>query len=485
MNNVATLSFPNGQSIQLPVLTDSSGSQFVDIRKLYPDIGICCFDPGFGSTASCESQITYINGNQGVLLYRGYPIEQLADKGDLADTVYLLLNGELPNQRERSKFEKDVRGQRLVHESLIKFYSGFRYDAHPMAIMVGVVGALSSFFNDDFDIESPASRMHCCLNIIAKMPTLAAMAYKTAIGEPIIYPREDTNLAENFLYMLKARPSAKYVSDPVASRCLEVIMILHADHEQNASTSTVRIAGSSQANPFACIASGVASLWGPAHGGANEAVLKMLREIGSADNVETFVARAKDKNDSFRLMGFGHRLYKTIDPRATLMRDMCHTLLNHLQLDDPLLHVAKALEEVALKDEYFIKRKLYPNVDFYSGICFRALGIPESMMTVVFAVSRSIGWCAQWNESMSAGMPRISRPRQVFTGVASVRKYLSPAERGISDPARIYVPASGNVMHRGSSGGSSDEFPQGAGEPACSLSINRSVSDIQFKQARP
>jgi len=362
----ASLALPNGQTVQLPMLVDSAGSSFVDIRNLYGETGVCCFDPGFGSTASCESEITYIDGNRGWLLYRGYPIEQLAAKGDLGDCVYLLLNGELPNQEQRDSYLKRVRGQRLVHESLIKFYSGFRHDAHPMAIMVGVVGALSSFYNDGFDVRSAESRMHCCFNIIAKMPTLAAMAYKTAIGEPIIYPREDTTLAENFLYMLKARPSAKYVADPVAARCLEVIMILHADHEQNASTSTVRISGSSQANPFACIASGIASLWGPAHGGANEAVLKMLREIGSADNVETFVARAKDKNDSFRLMGFGHRLYKTMDPRAKLMRDMCHKLLDHLKLDDPLLKIAQALEEVALKDEYFIQRKLYPNVDFVS-----------------------------------------------------------------------------------------------------------------------
>jgi len=434
----AVLSLPGGRKIALPLLKDSSGSEFLDVRKLHSEVGVFTFDPGFTSTASCESRITFIDGNQGVLLYRGYPIEQLAEDGDLVDCTYLLLKGELPNHHERCRFLDESR-HRMVHESLIKFYQGFKSDAHPMAIMVGVVGALSSFYNTGFDIHDAEHRHEACLRIIGKMPTLAAMAYKTSIGEPIIYPRDDLNVAENFLYMMKARPAAFYTVDPVAARCLEVIMILHADHEQNASTSTVRIAGSSQANPFACVAAGIASLWGPAHGGANEAVLKMLREIGSPDRVEECLERAKDKSSSFRLMGFGHRLYKTIDPRARLMREMCHKLLDHLQLDDPLLAVAAELEKVALADEYFVSRKLYPNVDFYSGICFRALGIPEEMMTVVFAVSRSIGWCAQWDESMAGGVPRISRPRQMFMGVAQPRAYVPPHRRGCLDALDSYT----------------------------------------------
>eukprot|EP00873_Tetraselmis_striata_P033499 jgi/Tetstr1/453763/TSEL_040715.t1 len=455
----ATVTLPGGETLSLPLLTDAAGGRFLDVRGLYASSGLCCFDPGFGSTASCESAITFIDGAAGLLLYRGYPIQQLAEKGDIVDCALLLFDGELPSAEQRLEFQTEARAARMVHESLIKFYSGFRSDAHPMAIMVGVVGALSSFFNDSFDVTSEASRRACCINIVAKMPTLAAIAYKTSVGEPVVYPRDDMSFAENFLYMMHARPCSPYVRDPVAARCLEVIMILHADHEQNASTSTVRIAGSSQANPFACIASGIASLWGPAHGGANEAVLRMLREIGTPDNVAACVARAKDKADPFRLMGFGHRLYKAMDPRAKLMREMCGTLLAHLQLDDPLLHVAQALEEVALQDDYFVSRKLYPNVDFYSGICFRALGIPEDMMTVIFAVSRSIGWCAQWNESMSGGLPRISRPRQMFTGVAAPRTYESPTERGCPAP--------------GAPGGEDDGsgMPQAASGPVRSLSI--------------
>lgn len=345
-----------------------------------------------------------------------YPIEDLAANGDMVDCAYILLRGSLPTSSQRAAFVKEARAHRMVHEHFIRFFHGFNHDAHPMAIMVGVVGAMSAFYNDGLDIRDPAQRELAAVRVFGKMTTLAAMAYKTAHGQPIVYPRDDLNFAENFLYMMFALPTRKYELDPVAARCLEVILMLHADHEQNASTSTVRIAGSSQANPFACIAAGMASLWGPAHGGANEAVLHMLEEIGSVANIPAFVAKAKDKNDPFRLMGFGHRLYKTMDPRAKLMRDMCHTLLSHLHIEDPLLDLAMELERVALADEYFIKRKLYPNVDFYSGICFRALGIPLNMFTVVFAVGRSIGWVSQWHEMMSESVARISRPRQMYEG---------------------------------------------------------------------
>lgn len=392
---------------------------------------MCTFDPGFNSTASCASKITYIDGENGRLLYRGYPIEELAKFGDMMDVWHLLLRGSLPTQHERVKFKNDARQHRMVHEHVIKFFNGFNHDAHPMAIMTSVVGALSAFYDKDHGVEyeQPEQRDLAGLRVVGKMTTLAAMAYKTAHGQPIVYPRDDLNLSENFMYMLFALPTRKYEIDPVACRCLEVILILHADHEQNASTSTVRIAGSSKANPFACVAAGIASLWGPAHGGANEAVLQMLEEIGHVDRIGTYIDKAKDRNDSFRLMGFGHRLYKTMDPRAKLMRDMCHKLLNHLKLNDPLLELAMVLEKTATTDEYFQKRKLYPNVDFYSGICFRALGIPRSMFTVVFAVARSVGWISQWCEMAGEVPARISRPRQMYEGEGE-RQFVPVGDRG-------------------------------------------------------
>ena len=412
------------------MLTDAVGATFLDVRRLYPDHAVCTYDPGFNSTASCASAITFIDGDEGRLLYRGYPIEELAEHGDMMDCWHLLLRGTLPTKAQRAEFSRVARGHRMVHEHLIRFFNGFNHDAHPMAIMVSVVGALSAYYDENHGLNysCPKARDLAGVRVVGKMCTLAAMAYKTAHGQPIVYPRDDLNLAANFMHMMFALPTRPYEVDPVAARCLEVILMLHADHEQNASTSTVRIAGSSQANPFACIAAGIASLWGPAHGGANEAVLKMLEEIGTVDNIPKFVARAKDRSDSFRLMGFGHRLYKKMDPRARLMREMCHTLLAHLEIDDPLLELAMALEKVALEDDYFISRKLYPNVDFYSGICFRALGIPLNMFTVVFAVGRSVGWISQWCE-MAGETPRISRPRQMYRGELE-RRFVPVAERG-------------------------------------------------------
>ena len=412
------------------MLTDAAGATFLDVRRLYPEHAVCTYDPGFNSTASCASAITFIDGDEGRLLYRGYPIEELAEHGDMMDCWHLLLRGTLPTKAQRAEFSRVARGHRMVHEHLIRFFNGFNHDAHPMAIMVSVVGALSAYYDENHGLNysCPKARDLAGVRVVGKMCTLAAMAYKTAHGQPIVYPRDDLNLAANFMHMMFALPTRPYEVDPVAARCLEVILMLHADHEQNASTSTVRIAGSSQANPFACIAAGIASLWGPAHGGANEAVLKMLEEIGTVDNIPKCVARAKDRSDPFRLMGFGHRLYKKMDPRARLMREMCHTLLAHLEIDDPLLELAMALEKVALEDDYFISRKLYPNVDFYSGICFRALGIPLNMFTVVFAVGRSVGWISQWCE-MAGETPRISRPRQMYQGELE-RRFVPVAERG-------------------------------------------------------
>ena len=413
------------------MLTDAVGATFLDVRRLYPEHAVCTYDPGFNSTASCASAITFIDGDEGRLLYRGYPIEELAEHGDMMDCWHLLLRGTLPTKAQRSEFSRVARGHRMVHEHLIRFFNGFNHDAHPMAIMVSVVGALSAYYDENHGLNysCPKARDLAGVRVVGKMCTLAAMAYKTAHGQPIVYPRDDLNLAANFMHMMFALPTRPYEVDPVAARCLEVILMLHADHEQNASTSTVRIAGSSQANPFACIAAGIASLWGPAHGGANEAVLKMLEEIGTVDNIPKCVARAKDRSDPFRLMGFGHRLYKKMDPRARLMREMCHTLLAHLEIDDPLLELAMALEKVALEDDYFISRKLYPNVDFYSGICFRALGIPLNMFTVVFAVGRSVGWISQWCEMAGETPGRISRPRQMYRGELE-RRFVPVAERG-------------------------------------------------------
>ncbi len=405
-----------GQSIELPVTGGTQGPKVIDIRKLYAQTGMFTYDPGFTSTASCQSQITYIDGDHGVLLHRGYPIDQLAENSDFMEVCYLLLHGDLPNGEEKLKFEKTITYHTMVHEQLLNFYRGFRRDAHPMAIMVGVVGALSAFYHDSTDIADPTQRMIASHRLIAKMPTLAAMAYKYSMGQPFIYPRNDLTYAENFLHMCFAVPAEPYRVSPTVARAMDRILILHADHEQNASTSTVRLAGSSGANPFACIAAGIASLWGPAHGGANEAVLKMLAEIGHVDNIPAFVARAKDKDDPFRLMGFGHRVYKNFDPRAKVMKQSCHEVLGELGMQDPLLDVAMELERIALEDEYFIEKKLYPNVDFYSGIILKAMGFPTSMFTVLFALARTVGWVAQWNEMIEDPEQKIGRPRQLYQG---------------------------------------------------------------------
>ncbi len=413
----------------LPLMDGEIGPRVIDVRKLYSDSGLFTFDPGFTSTASCESKITYIDGDEGILLYRGYKIDDLATSSDFSEVCYLLLYGELPNSAEKDKFVHDITYHTMVHEQLSNFFHGFRRDAHPMAIMCGVVGALSAFYHDSTDITDPHQRMVASYRMIAKMPTIAAMAYKYSVGQPFIYPRNDLGYAENFLHMLFSVPCESYQPSETVVRAMDRILTLHADHEQNASTSTVRLAGSSGANPFACIAAGIACLWGPAHGGANEAVLKMLGEIGSKDNIQEFVKRAKDKDDPFRLMGFGHRVYKNYDPRATVMRETCHEVLGELGIEhDPLLELAMELEKIALEDEYFIEKKLYPNVDFYSGIVLRALGLPTGMFTVLFAVARTVGWVAQWNEMIEDPMQKIGRPRQLYTGPAQ-RDYVPLTQR--------------------------------------------------------
>ncbi|MGE0667447.1 MAG: citrate synthase [Sphingomonadales bacterium] len=406
-----------GKSVELPVMEGSVGPKVIDIRKLYGATDMFTFDPGFTSTASCESKITYIDGDEGVLLYRGYPIEELARYSDFEEVCYLLLYGELPNKTERDKFVRGITYHTMVHEQLREFFRGFRRDAHPMAVMCGVVGALSAFYHDSTDINDPHQRMVATHRLVAKMPTIAAMAYKYSAGQPFVYPRNDLGYAENFLHMMFAVPAEPYNIDPILSRAMDRIFTLHADHEQNASTSTVRLAGSSGANPFACIAAGIACLWGPAHGGANEAVLTMLQEIGSKDRVGEYVKKAKNKDDNFRLMGFGHRVYKNYDPRAKIMQETCHEVLGALgKQDDPLLELAVELERIALEDDYFVEKKLYPNVDFYSGIILRAMGFPTSMFTVLFAVARTVGWVAQWNEMIADPMQKIGRPRQLYTG---------------------------------------------------------------------
>ncbi|WP_294646337.1 citrate synthase [uncultured Aureimonas sp.] len=406
------------------------GPDVVDIAALYKDTGLFTYDPGFTSTASCESKITFIDGDEGVLLHRGYPIDQLAERGNFLETCYLLLYGELPTAAEMSDFTYRVTRHTMVHEQMSRFYTGFRRDAHPMAVMVGSVGALSAFYHDSTDIADPHQRMVASIRMIAKTPTLAAMAYKYHIGQPFVYPRNDLSYAENFLHMCFAVPCEPYQINPVLARAMDRIFTLHADHEQNASTSTVRLAGSSGANPFACIAAGIACLWGPAHGGANEAALNMLAEIGSKDRIPEFIARAKDKNDPFRLMGFGHRVYKNYDPRAKIMQQTCHEVLTELGIkDDPLLEVAMELEQIALHDPYFIEKKLYPNVDFYSGITLKALGFPTEMFTVLFAVARTVGWIAQWKEMIEDPHQRIGRPRQLYTGAAQ-RDYTPVDARG-------------------------------------------------------
>jgi citrate synthase len=418
----------SGQSAELPLLSGTLGPKVVDIRRLYSDLGHFTFDPGYTATGSCESKITYIDGDKGELLYRGYAIQELAENSDFMEVSYLLLNGELPTADEKKKFERDITLHTMVHEQLTTFYRGFRRDAHPMAVMCGVVGALSAFYHDSTDITDPRQRVIASYRLIAKMPTMAAMAYKYSLGQPFIYPRNNLKYAENFLNMTFAVPCEEYEVNPVLARAMDLFLILHADHEQNASTSTVRIAGSSGANPFACIAAGIASLWGPAHGGANEAVLKMLDQIGDKKNVPEFIKRAKDKNDHTRLMGFGHRVYKNYDPRAAVLRKACHAVLDELGIrDEPLLDLAMELERIALHDEYFIEKKLYPNVDFYSGIMLRAMGFPRSMFTVLFAIARTVGWVAQWNEMIEDPNQKIGRPRQLYTG-NTMRHYV-PVEK--------------------------------------------------------
>jgi citrate synthase len=417
------------KSIPVPVKTGTIGPSVVDIGKLYAQTGMFTYDPGFTSTASCESQITYIDGDQGVLLYRGYPIEQLAEQGDFLETCYLLLYGELPTPSQRADFDYRIRRHTMVHEQLARFFQGFRRDAHPMAVLVASIGALSAFYHDSTDVSEQHQRMLASMRLIAKIPTLAAMAYKYAIGQPFVYPKNDLDYASNFLRMCYAVPCEEYQVNPIMARALDQIFILHADHEQNASTSTVRLAGSSGANPFACIAAGIACLWGPAHGGANEAALKMLEEIGTVKNIPKYIARAKDKNDSFRLMGFGHRVYKNYDPRAKIMQRRCHEVLEASgKKDDPLLEVAMELEQIALNDEYFVEKKLYPNIDFYSGITLKAMGFPTSMFTALFAVARTAGWVAQWKEMIEDPSQKIGRPRQLYTGAAQ-RDYVPIDQR--------------------------------------------------------
>ena len=416
------------KAVDLTVRNGSIGPQVVDIRKLYAQTGAFTFDPGFTSTASCESAITYIDGDEGVLLHRGYPIQQLAEHSSFMEVAYLLTEGELPSKEELKRFEYTISRHTMVHEQLMQFFRGFRRDAHPMAIMCGVVGALSAFYHDSTDISDPQQRTIAQMRMIAKIPTLAAMAYKYFIGQPFVYPKNELGYASNFLHMCFAVPCEEYKVDPVLARALDRIFILHADHEQNASTSTVRLAGSSGANPFACIAAGTACLWGPAHGGANEAALKMLEEIGSVDNIPKYIAKAKDKDDPFRLMGFGHRVYKNYDPRAKIMQKTTHEVLAEVGVkDDPLLDVAMELERIALQDEYFIEKKLYPNIDFYSGITLKAMGFPTSMFTVLFAVARTVGWIAQWKEMIEDPSQRIGRPRQLYTG--SPQRDYSPIGR--------------------------------------------------------
>ncbi len=420
----------SNKSLSLPLRPGTIGPPVADISKIYGTLGIFTYDPGYGMTASCESKITYIDGDEGVLLHRGYPIDQLAEQSTFLEVAYLLLNGDLPNAAQRHEFEHGVMHHTMLHEQLRRFYDGFRRDAHPMAVLCGVVGALSAFYHDSLDINDPEHRRISAFRLIAKLPTIAAWAYKYTIGQPFMYPRNDLSYSENFLYMMNAVPAEPYKVSPVLARAMDRIFILHADHEQNASTSTVRLAGSTGANPFACIAAGIASLWGPAHGGANEAVLKMLGEIGHKDNIPDFIAKVKDKDSGVRLMGFGHRVYKNYDPRAKIMERTCHEVLAELGIkDDPLLDLAMELERIARHDEYFISKKLYPNVDFYSGIILKAMGFPTSMFTVLFAVARTVGWISQWKEMIEDPSQRIGRPRQVYIG-APRRDFTPLADRG-------------------------------------------------------
>ena len=427
-NGNATVTI-DGKSFELPVYSGSMGPDCVDVRSLYKQSGNFTFDPGYTSTASTESQITFIDGGKGQLLYRGYPIEQLAEQSTFLETAYLLINGELPNKVQSDKFTNTITRHTMLHQQVERFFQGFRRDAHPMAMVCGTVGALSAFYHDSLDIEDNAQRDISMHRLIAKMPTIAARAYKYSIGQPVVYPDNSLSYSENFLKMCFAVPAEEYVVNPVIADAMDKIFILHADHEQNASTSTVRLAGSSGANPFACIAAGVACLWGPSHGGANEACLNMLKEIGTVDRIPEFIARAKDRNDPFRLMGFGHRVYKNYDPRAKVMQKTAHAVLAELNItDNPILDVAMELERIALNDEYFIEKKLFPNVDFYSGTVLSALGFPTSMFTVLFALARTVGWISQWNEMLEDGSQRIGRPRQIYTG-ATTRDYVAMAKR--------------------------------------------------------
>jgi citrate synthase len=418
-----------GQSVKLPVYDGSVGPSVVDVQKLYAETGHFTYDPSFASTGSCTSKITYIDGDEGILMHRGYDIKDLAEKSSFLEVAHLLYYGELPSEKGLKKFVSDITYHTMVHEQLTNFYNGFRRDAHPMAVMCGVVGALSAFYHDSLNIGDEKQREISAHRLIAKMPTMAAMTYKYAVGQPFVYPRNDLGYAENFLYMCFAVPAEPYKVNPIFARAMEKILILHADHEQNASTSTVRLAGSSGANPFACMAAGIASLWGPAHGGANQAVLEMLAEIGHKDRIPEFIKRAKDKDDPFRLMGFGHRVYKNYDPRATVLRQTCHEVLSELGMkNNPILELAMELEKIALEDPYFVERKLYPNVDFYSGIILKAMGFPTSMFTVLFAVSRTVGWISQWQEMIDDPNHRISRPRQLYAG-SPARPYIDLSKR--------------------------------------------------------
>jgi len=419
----------SGRQIELPLMHPTQGPAVVDIGRFYRELGYFTYDPGFLSTASCQSAITYIDGEQGILQYRGYPIEQLAARSNFLEVTYLMLNGELPNSDQLDEFNNIINHHSMLNESLKSFFRGFYHDAHPMAVMVGVVGSLSAFYHDSTDITNPRHREIAAHRMIAKMPSIAAASYKHTIGEPQLYPDNSLSYTGNLLKMMFSVPCEEYQVDPVAERALDLIFILHIDHEQNASTSTVRLAGSSQANPFACIASGIAALWGPAHGGANEAVLKMLAEIGDVKRIPEFIARAKDKSDPFRLMGFGHRVYKNYDPRAKIIREMCHEVLAKLgDENDPMFELAIRLEEIALSDDYFVERKLYPNVDFYSGLIYKALGIPANMFTVMFAIARTVGWVAQWMEMIGEENQRIGRPRQLYVG-AERRDYVPTGDR--------------------------------------------------------
>lgn len=425
----ARLSLPNGKTAEMPVLRGELGQDVVDIRTLAKQSGVFTYDPGFTSTASCESKITFIDGDEGVLLYRGYPIDQLAEQSSFIEVCYLLLHGDLPNASQLEAFSRAITYHTMLHTQFDRFFEGFRRDAHPMAVMVGTVGALSAFYHDSTDINDPYQRMVASHRMIAKMPTIAARAFKYSLGQPFVSPLNALSYSENFLRMCFAVPAEDYVSNKTLARAMDRIFILHADHEQNASTSTVRLAGSSGANPFGCIAAGVACLWGPAHGGANEAALNMLAEIGSVDRIPEYVARAKDKNDPFRLMGFGHRVYKNYDPRAKVMQSTCHEVLEEVgQKDDPLLQVAMELEKIALEDEYFVEKKLYPNIDFYSGITLKAMGFPTEMFTVLFALARTVGWIGQWTEMLEDPAQKIGRPRQIYTG-APQRDYVPMAQR--------------------------------------------------------